>query len=101
MSVTIKEEDVISVLGSESRKKILRHLRERKTYAATTSEIAEKTGIDRGQVSFHCNKLFERGLVDKKVVDGKAHWKITPEGLSAIEEADKREKERSAGRKSE
>jgi DNA-binding MarR family transcriptional regulator len=101
MSVTIKEEDVISVSGSASRKKILRYLHERKTYAATTSEIAEKTGIKKGQVSFHCNRLAERGLVDKKVVDGKAHWKITQKGLLVTEEVDKREKERGAGRKSE
>ena len=100
MSVTLKEEDVLSVLGSENRRRILRYLCDRKGYAST-SEIEEKTQIKMGNVGFHCNKLADRGLVDKELVDGKLMWRITQKGLKVLEEVDKREKERNTGKKNE
>jgi predicted transcriptional regulator len=85
----ITEEDVLFI--EENRKKILRFLRDKKSYESTR-KISEETKINMGTVGFHCGELLKRNMVDKKIVRRKAMWKITEKGLIVIQEVDKREK---------
>jgi len=90
MSTKIAEEEILFVLTSEPRKKILRYLRDKRDYA-TTHEISEATGISMGRVGFHCRELEKRSMVNKILSGGKARWKITEKGLKAIQEVYERE----------
>jgi predicted transcriptional regulator len=91
MSVKVTEEEILFLLNSENRKKIMRYLRTIGNDYASTTEISEKIGMKSGKVGFHCNELNKWSFVDKKIVAGKANWRISEKGLSVLTEVDKRE----------
>ncbi|HIE13955.1 TPA: winged helix-turn-helix transcriptional regulator [Candidatus Bathyarchaeota archaeon] len=59
------EEDIIYVMASVNRKKILRHLQKETEYIST-SDLANAIGVKRGRINPHCRGLAERGLIDRR-----------------------------------
>lgn len=70
--------DLIKVLASDTRREILRHLRERNM---TVTELARELDLGKATVHEHLNKLGDAGLVRRKEDDRLwVYYEVSPEG---------------------
>lgn len=82
------DKEIVFVLLNDSRNKILHYLSKKGDFSQS-NEIASATGLSMSNVSFHCRKLADRGMITSTVESGKAVHLITVKGTTVVQEVDK------------
>lgn len=90
-SEQLNEQDILYVVASDKRKKIMQYLSSRPRDYVKSTELAEAINEKLGTLNFHCKGLEQYGLVDYQLVVQKRHVRVTDKGARVIKEIDKRQ----------